>query len=205
MNNLVNIFPQINHELIIPLRALDDFQVCKKWKKEPYKVRYLLVIFFRYYKLENIININISTQELVDKYYVQLWYFIFEELFTNISLRKSHDLKDSILFLTEKFLSEQDILVMPPNITSNFVEENVKYLPLQYFVEKALDKLYPLERIIIVAKNKFGWEDDKILEYLQQQQTITSSKLKAYYTQAYSRIINSLTKDIITIYFNDDN
>ena len=201
MNNLITIFPEINHELMIPLQSLDDLQICQKWQQEPSKYRYLLAIFYRYYQLQNIFEIDLNVQYLIDKYYVQLWYFIFDELFANISLQVPNTLKDTIRLLTESFFLKEKIANETLKADNQINRENIRYLPLQYCLEKALNQLSPLERIIIIARDKFVWEEGKIVQYLQQQkQSITLSELNAYYAQAHSRLLNSLPTDIITIY-----
>ena len=200
MNKLINIFPEINHELMIPLQSLDDEQICHKWLQEPDKYRYLLAIFYRYYQLQNSFDIDLNVQYLIDKYYVQLWYFIFDELFANISLSIPNALKDTIQLLIESFFLKEKIANEKLTADNKINQENIRYLPLQYFLAKALNNLSPLERIILITKDKFGWEDDKILQYLQQQnQPMSLSELQSYYTQAHSRLINNLPTDIITI------
>ena len=201
MNNLINIFPELNHELMIPLQSLDDFQICQKWQKEPNKYRYLLAIYYRYYQLNNLFDIDLNVQYLIDKYYVQLWYFIFDGLFSNISVQAPNILKDTIQLLTESFFLKDEIANEKLKADHQIYPDNIRYLPLQYFLEKGLNQLSPLARIILIAKDKFGWEEEKIGQYLQQnQQSLTLSELKAYYTQAHSQLLNCLPTDIITIY-----
>ena len=200
MNKLINIFPEINHELMIPLQSLDDEQICHKWLQEPDKYRYLLAIFYRYYQLQNSFDIDLNVQYLIDKYYVQLWYFIFDELFANISLSVPNALKDTIQLLIESFFLKEEIANEKLTADNRINQENIRYLPLQYFLAKALNNLSPIERIILITKDKFGWEEDKILQYLQQQNQLMSlSELQSYYTQAHSRLVNNLPTDIITI------
>ena len=83
------------------------------------------------------------------------------------------------------------------------MSEQIRFLPLEYFVDRALDKLYPLERLIVVGKDKFVWSDEKICEYLQNQgQNLTRSEVNTYYIQGHSRLLNFLPIDIVTIYLN---
>lgn len=204
MNNLINIFPEVKHELIRPLISLEDLQICQMWQQEPHKYRYLLTIFFRYHQLNKSFEIDLNVQYLINKYYFQLWYFIFDELFNYIYLPTPNVLKNAIQSLTEKFFLKEEINNHQYNIKNQINEEMIRYLPWQFFLEKALDKLSPLERIIIVTKDKFAWQEEKILEYLQQQkQKITLSELNAYYSQAHSHLLNSLPMDIITIYLHE--
>ena len=204
MNSQIDIFPEINHELILPLQSLDDFQLCQKWENEPHKYRYLLAIFFRHYQLADTFKINDKYRELIDQYYVQLWFFIFDRLLLALP-SEQYNLEVVIKSLIEEFFSQEELIDKQTSPRKESFDEIVRYLPLQYFLEKALSKLYPLERIIIVTKDNFGWDENKILEYLhQQEQNITLSELKAYYTQAHSRLINALPTDIITVYLNDN-
>lgn len=204
MNSQIDIFPEINHELMIPLQSLDDFQICQKWEHEPHKYRYLLAIFCRYYQLTDTLKIKAKYAELVTKYYVQLWYFIFDRLLL-ILPSENYNLEVVLKSLIEEFCSREEIIENHISAVNSPPQNDLRYLPLQYFLEKALNKLYPLERIIIITKDNFAWDEGKILEYLhQQKKDITLSELKAYYTQAHSRLINALPTDIITIYLNDN-
>lgn len=201
MNNLTNIFPELNHELMRPLQSLNDVQICQQWQQQPSKYRYLLAIFYRYHQLKDVFNIDLNVQFLIDKYYVQLWYFIFDELFFNVDVEITSTLKDTLQLLTESFFLKEEIAQERLKSEPQLHPDKIRYLPLQYFLEKALNQLSPLERIIILLKDKFAWEEERIIHYLQQQrQPMVLSELNSYYTQAHSRLFNSLPTDIITIY-----
>ncbi len=202
MNNQIELFPEINHELIIPLNSLDDFQIGKKWENEPYKCRYLLAIFFRHYRLANVLQAKPKYKKLIYTYYDKLWFYIFDLFLVNIRASQ-YNVQVVINSLVEEFFAQKQIVSEKTNLVNQLPQKNLRYLPLQYFLEKSLKQLYPLERIVIMTQDNFQWEEEKILEYLnQQEQNITLSEVRAYYTQAHSRLINYLPTDIVTIYLS---
>ena len=194
-------FPEQEHEIIEQLQSLNNFQLSQKWKYEPNKCRYLLAIYFRSYQLSNIIKPNPEYKEKIELNYQQLWSFIFDKLLLSLPAEK-YNLDLVLNLLTQDFFSKF-ATELELKKSSDLTDEQIRFLPLEYFVDKALTTLYPLERFIIVSKDKFSWSDEKICNYLQEhKQNLTNSEVNTYYMQGHSRLINALPNDIVTIYLN---
>lgn len=195
--------PRLNDELIIPLQDFDDISLWKNWQNNQEKARYLVVIFERYYHLIDTLKTDFEESKVIDKYFKQIWVYIFDKL-AIYPISENSVLEKTIIHLAHKFFREQNIIynsVYGQPIDLNFLK---KYIPLIYFLNKGLDKLNALERLILVAIDKFGWQEDKLIKYLQQhQQDLTIAELKSYYTKGYSNLINNLPTDIIAIYLQE--
>lgn len=203
MNNHIYACPEFNHELIIPLQDFDDIFLWKNWQNNQEKARYLVAIFARYYHILETLKTDLEDSTVIDKYFKQIWFYIFEKLAVyNIS--ENTFLEKTIVNLARGFF-QQNLIYTYFSLENKDFDLLKKYIPLIYFLNKSLDKLSALERIILVAIDKFGWQEDKLLRYLQQyEQDLTIVELKSHYTKSYSNLINNLPTDIIAIYLQDN-
>jgi hypothetical protein len=202
MNVDNDVFPELNHELIKPLQAIDDIQLWKLWQKNPSHARYLIILFYRYLNLTKSIGDGLNKIEIKKDYFERLWFFMIDELL-RYKISEQTNFPDTILELSQQFFNDEKVIIS--QVYSSDYDFQLRYFPLKYYLQKSLEKLSPMERIILVTKDKFGWEDNKILQYLRQQKdNITLAEIKAYYIQAHSRLLNYLPTDIISIYLQSD-
>ena len=193
-----DVFPELNHELIKPLQEVDDLELWKLWQKFPHQARYLILLYYRYADFTKNVDNGLNNVETKKQYFERLWFFIIEKII-DYPLTENTVFSEVIEDLINQFFTEEKVIVNQRY--KNDYNFQLRYLPLKYYLQKNLGKLSPLERIILVTKDKFGWEDEKVLEYLRQQkQVITLAEIKAYYTQAHSRLLNFLPTDIVSIY-----
>ncbi len=200
MNNNSDFCPELDHELIIPLQNFDDIYLWKQWQNHQEKARYLVAIFGRYYNVIESLKIDFQDDTVINKYFKQIWIYIIDKL-AYYPIYENTVLKDTIINLAKTFFQEQNVIYNPVYV--QVIDYNLlkRYVPLIYFLTQGLNRLTPLERLTIVAIDKFGWQEDKIIKYLQQhQQDLTMAELKSYYAKGYSNLINNLPTDIIAIY-----
>lgn len=198
-----DVFPELNHELIKPLQAVDDIQLWKLWQKNPSQARYLIILFYRYVNLTKCIDDGLNKIEIKKDYFEGLWFFIIDQLL-RYEISEETNLLEVISDLIQQFFYGKKVIIhQVHDYDSDF---QLRYFPLKYYLQKSLKKLSPIERIILVTKDKFAWEEEVILQYLQQQNknNITLAEIKAYYIQAHSRLLNYLPTDIISIYLEND-
>lgn len=195
-----DIFPELNHELIKPLQGIDDIDLWKLWQKNKYQGRYLIVLFSRYFNVTQSIDNGLNKAQIKTDYFQRLWFFIIDRLLI-YKISDDINLSDFIVQLTEEFFNEEKLII---NELYDNYDNQLRYFPLKYYLLKSLDKLSPIERIILLMKDKFVWSEEKILEYLQQKENITLPEVKAHYIQAHSRLLNYLPTDIISIYLQND-
>ena len=76
-------------------------------------------------------------------------------------------------------------------------------LPLKFYLEQALDRLPPLNRLIIVVSEKFAWSKEKIINYLEQQGDIVSlADVEICLREGYQILETNLPSDIRAIYLS---
>lgn len=193
-----DIFPELNHELIRPLQHIDDLQLWQLWQKYSHQPRYLVMLFLRYADLPQKVAKDFYNIEISLPYLERLWFYLFDRI-SHYDIQKESVLSETINQLIKEFFIAEKIIITNTNKNDQYLE--IRFFPLKYYLQKNLDQLSPLERIILLTKDKFNWSENKILQYLQQQkQEITLAEIKAYYTQAHSRLLNFLPIDIVTIY-----
>ncbi|MGI0481525.1 hypothetical protein ACN4EE_12125 [Geminocystis sp. CENA526] len=192
-----DVFPELNHELIKPLQDIDDLKLWALWQEYPHQARYLMMLFFRYADYPQKIAQNVHNIKISLPYFESLWFFLFDRI-SSYNIEKDSLFSKIITEYINEFLTDEKVIVTSTNKVN--YEQEIRFLPLKYYLQKNLDKLSNLERLILVTKDKFNWEEEKILQYLQQKQTITLPEIKAYYTQAHSRLLNFLPIDIVSIY-----
>lgn len=191
--------PEVNHELIVSLQEVDDFTLWKIWQQNQDQARYLIAIFCRYFNLLNDSTMGLNNLNIIHQYFEQVWYFIFEKL-ARESLENYSNLAEMIVSSVSDFLTQEQIIINYSE-DSRLYDENKRYIPLKYYLRKSLEELSPLERLVIVTEDKFGWKEEQIIDYLQKRQkNIVASELQGIYTKAYSRLINALPTDVVTIY-----
>ncbi|PHV61887.1 hypothetical protein [Cyanobacterium aponinum] len=204
MNGNNIFFSDLNHELLIPLHKELDIFLWEKWQSNPSQARYLVEIFIRYHKLINDSQENDVDKVTLDKYYKQIWFYIIDNLL-EYAISEDTILRDVIFTLSKNFFQEHNVIYKSFYLSPIDYDLLKKYIPLIYFLNKSLNKLNSLERLTIVAIDKFGWQEEKLIEYLRQhQQNLTIPELKSYYTKGYSNLINNLPTDIIAIYLQND-
>ncbi|MBL1209402.1 hypothetical protein [Geminocystis sp. GBBB08] len=196
-----DVFPELNHELIKPLQTIDDIVLWRLWQQNPSQARYLIILFYRYVNLTEYIDDGLNKIEINQEYFERLWFFIIDQLL-KYKISEKTNLPDVLLDLSQQFFNNEKLIIS--QIYQDNDDSKIRYLPFKYYLQKSLDKLSPIERIIVVTKDKFAWEEDKILQYLQLKNNITLPEIRAYYTQAHSRLLNNLPTDIISIYLQND-
>jgi hypothetical protein len=197
-----DVFPELNHELIKPLQDIDDIHLWKLWQKNSSQARYLIILFYRYVNLTKYFDNGLNKIEIKKDNFEGLWFFIIKQLL-KYQILEEVDLREVILDLIQQFLTDEKFITS--KVYGDVSDFQLRYFPFKYYLQQSLEKLSPIERVILVIKDKFDWEEEKILQYLQQHENnITLAEIKAYYTKAHSQLLNYLPTDIISIYLQID-
>ncbi|MEM8544353.1 MAG: sigma factor-like helix-turn-helix DNA-binding protein, partial [Cyanobacteria bacterium P01_H01_bin.119] len=73
--------------------------------------------------------------------------------------------------------------------------------PLWCYVERALDRLEPTQRLMVVMAKTFRWSETRIAAYLQAEgEQLSPGDVKARLQFAYQALEAALPKDIQVIY-----
>ncbi|MBF2057994.1 MAG: hypothetical protein IGQ45_12450 [Cyanobacterium sp. T60_A2020_053] len=193
-------FPEVNHPFIQPLLQLDDSTLVELLQSQPQKGKYLVTIFCRYHhKIIDLLT-DFYSQEDIIIIALQLWEKIAHLLFnfeiTNLA-KEVNSLHVWLLDYTIDTLSTGELTISVGN-SGNL---DLRFFPLYFYTEKALSLLDDKQRLIIVLKDKFDWEDKQIISYFQgKNQFINHDDIMHCYEGAHHQIINYLPVDIYSIY-----
>ncbi|MDB9525806.1 sigma-70 family RNA polymerase sigma factor [Oscillatoria sp. CS-180] len=203
-------FPECNHTIVQQLGHLSDRELLHHFKAEPEAGRYFTAIFCRYSPVVfSLISHSARSPVQAEYLFALTWRHILNELSgLDLPAEQSTNSEEGA---SERSLSLQSWLI---NVTAlcinqaNLPEvEDIHYSlaqaspPLWCYVERALDRLIPLERLILVMAQTFRWSNTRIAAYLQAEgERIPSAEITARLRQAAKNLEAALPDDIQAIY-----
>jgi hypothetical protein len=206
-------FPECNHAIIQQLGHLSDRELLQRFKAEPEAGRYFTAIFCRYSPVVfSLITHSARSPVQAEYLFALTWRHILNEL-PGLDLDAA---KATVAGDTEqgRSLSLQSWLI---NVTALCINqaslpdvEEIHYSlaqaspPLWCYVERSLDRLDPLERLILVMAQTFRWSDTRIAAYLQAEGArIKPAEVAVRLRQAGQNLEAALPEDIRSIYLMD--
>lgn len=210
-------FPECNHAIVQQLGHLSDRELLEHFKAEPEAGRYFTTIFCRYSPVVfSLITHSARSPVQAEYLFALTWRHILNELG---GLELPTDQAEQGEDKPERSLSLQSWLI---NVTALCINqatlpdvEEIHYSlsqaspPLWCYVERALDRLDPLERLILVMAQTFRWSDTRISAYLQAEgERISPAEVSVRLRQAAQSLESALPEDIRALYLgtlvNDD-
>lgn len=203
-------FPECNHTIVQQLGHLSDRELLHHFKAEPEAGQYFTAIFCRYSPVVfSLINHSARSPVQAEYLFALTWRHILNEL-GGLELPVPEK-SASVDPASERSLSLQSWLI---NVTAlcinqaNLPEvEEIHYSlaqaspPLWCYVERALDRLPPLERLILVMAETFRWSHTRISAYLQAEgERIPPKEVSVRLRQAAQNLEAALPNDIRAIY-----
>ncbi len=197
-------FVETKHTLIESLLSSDDTELLSFCQQYLDQGKYLVAIFCRNATLvRTLIEHSIIDQSQINKIFTIIWQSIFPQLFTlkldiNNSSPEFQSLSNWLIYITTLKITDEELLL---NIPDNQINVSVENLPLDFYVEKALDQLTPLHRLVFLLKEKFNYSEPQIIDYLLKEgEIINFEDLPLYLEEAYHSLIGHLPEDICLIY-----
>ncbi|MGF1522830.1 MAG: sigma-70 family RNA polymerase sigma factor [Leptolyngbyaceae cyanobacterium] len=203
-------FPECNHAIVQQLGHLSDRELLNRFKAEPAVGKYFTTIFCRYSPVVFTLISHSARSPIQGEYLFALtWRHILNEL-SGLELPpadQSSNSEDS----QGRSLSLQSWLI---NVTAVCINqatlpevENIHYSlaqaspPLWCYVERALDRLDPLERLVLVMAQTFRWSETRISAYLQAEgERMPPAEVTVRLRQAAQNLEAALPDDIRDIY-----
>lgn len=203
-------FPECNHAIVQQLGHLSDRELLSRFKAEPDTGKYFTAIFCRYSPVVFSLISHSARSPIQGEYLFALtWRHILNELGglelpptpqatgNEDSQGRSLSLQSWLINVTAVCIN-QAVLPAVEDIHYSLAQASP---PLWCYVERALDRLDPLERLILVMAQTFRWSETRISAYLQAEgERLPPVEVTVRLRQAAKNLEAALPEDIRTLY-----
>lgn len=209
-------FPEARHPLITPLAQMSDQELLHQFKQQPEQGRYFAAILCRYTPIVYTLIWH-STRSAVqaDYLFALVWRHIFYELGgLELPPGNASPTQTALGDAAPAALTLQSWLI---NITAQAINqvalpavEEIQYSikaappPLWCYVEQALDRLPPRQRLMTIMAQTYHWSETRIAAYLQAEgEKVSEGEVQASLRAAYQQLETALPADLRRIYFDE--
>jgi hypothetical protein len=193
-------FPQAQHELLQSLEIYSDRELVSLHQLHPEQGKFFTALFFRYSSIVySVVQHAVESQRQADYLFAIAWRQIFDEL-------------DRVKLSIDPAATNWQNWLM--DITGNTIDRleipapaQIRYTlaaappPLWCYLERGLDRVSPLSRLIVVMTQNFNWNEQRISAYLQGEgQKIPATSIPSYLAAGYQQLEAAVPQDIRDIY-----
>ncbi len=202
-------FPECQYPIVKSLFHSSDYELLQKFQQNPDSGKYFVAIFCRYSPMVyTLIHHSARSPVQADYLFALTWRHIQREL-GGLDL-----FEGAPPGATEPVITLQNWLI---NVTAACINqvtlpevESIHYSieqaspPLWCYVEQALDRLEPMQRLIVVMAQTFRWSETRIAAYLQAEgERISPAEVRSHLQIGYQELERVLPDDIREIYLQD--
>jgi hypothetical protein len=204
---LVPQFPECNHTLVKSLFHYSDQELLTLFQRHPDSGQYFSAIFCRYSSIVyTLIRHSARSPVQADYLFALTWRHIYHEL-GGLDLYQDPttdptplNLQSWLINITAVCINQADL---PPVESIHYSLKDAPP-PLWCYVERALEQLLPIQRLMVLMAQTFHWSETRIAAYLQAEgEVISPDQVKEQLQMAYQSLEAALPEDIRTIYLND--
>jgi hypothetical protein len=198
-------FPEGNHTLVQSLQHLSDGELVSLFNAHPEEGRYFTAIFCRYTPIVySLIRHSTRSPVQADYLFALTWQHILYELGgvdTQAKVGSSGFTLQQWLVNLTAFCINQVTLPEVPAIQYRLDQVSP---PFWCYLHRALDRLHPLERLMLVMAHSFGWSHTRMLAYLQAEgEYLKPEQLQHHLELAHQHLLEALPVDICRLYLPD--
>ncbi len=217
-------FPECDHSLVKSLIHLSDYDLVNSLQKSPTDGKYFTALFCRYSPVVySLIRHSAKSPVQADYLFALTWRHILNEL-SGIDLTpfRAHaqahtqpayengaagsnattaefSLQGWLISLTAAHINQAVL----PDVESIHYSLQDAPPPLWCYTERALDRLLPKHRLIVLMAKTFAWSNTRIAAYLQAEGDRTSpATVQQELGLAYLALEQAIPADIRDIYFD---
>jgi DNA-directed RNA polymerase specialized sigma24 family protein len=194
-------FPECNHSLIQSLFHYSDQELLILFQRHPDAGQYFTAIFCRYSPIVyTLIRHSARSPVQADYLFAITWRHIYHEL-GGLDL---HTFNSTATNLQSWLINVTAVCINTAKLPA--VEEIHYSLqdvspPLWCYTEQALNRLQPVQRLIVLMSQTFHWSETRIAAYLQAEgEVISPAQVKTRLVEAYQHLEAALPEDIQEIY-----
>ncbi|MGI0488667.1 RNA polymerase sigma factor [Pantanalinema rosaneae CENA516] len=195
-------FPEANHPLVKSLSHYSDQELLTLFQRHPDAGQYFAAIFCRYSSMVyTLIQHSARSPVQADYLFAMTWRHIFYEL-SGLELRVKAGqppitLQSWLLNVTAVCINQADL----PPVEAIHYNLQVAPPPLWCYIERALDQLPPVLRLMVLMAQTFNWSETRISAYLQAEgEAMTPQQVRAQLQTGYQLLEAALPEDVRTIY-----
>ncbi len=200
-------FPEANHPLVKSLFHHSDHELLTLFQRYPDSGKYFTVIFCRYSPIVyTLIRHSARSPVQADYLFALIWRHIYYEL-GGLDLKSGATGQDALTMqnwlinITAFCINE---IKLPPTEAIHYSLKDTSP-PLWCYVERALEQLPPMSRLIVLMAQTFHWSETRIAAYLQAEgEQISPSEVASSLQESYQMLEDKLPADIRAIYLGED-
>ncbi|NJL46262.1 MAG: sigma-70 family RNA polymerase sigma factor [Leptolyngbyaceae cyanobacterium SM2_5_2] len=208
MVNAVNLpqFPECDHALVQSLQHLSDQELVTLFQRHPESGRYFTTIFCRYSPVVySLIRHSARSPVQAEYLFALTWRHILHELGgvdtgqaeTGGHRPSSFTLQNWIINVTALCINQ----VLVPEVEAIHYSLADASPPFWCYLEQALERLRPIDRLIVVMAMTFRWSEARIVAYLRAEgEQLSAADVRVRLGQAYQNLEETLPEDIREIY-----
>lgn len=197
-------FPECSHPAIQSLSHHSDQDLLTLFQRHPEAGQYFTAIFCRYSPIVySLIRHSARSPVQADYLFAITWRHIYYEL-GGLDLRQfvagapgQVTLQSWLINVTAVCINRADL---PPVESIHYSLEHVSP-PLWCYLEQALERLPPVQRLMVLMAQTFHWSETRIAAYLRAEgEVISPAEVKAQLQAGYRQLEQVLPDDIRQIY-----
>ena len=195
-------FPECNHSLVRSLAHYSDQELLTLFQRHPDAGQYFTAIFCRYSPMVyTLIRHSARSPVQADYLFAQTWRHIFYEL-GGLDLRSpdgeaAFTLQNWLLNVTAVCINQAEL----PPVEAIHYNLQAAPPPLWCYMERALDQLPPVLRLIVLMAQTFGWSETRISAYLQAEgDAMSPAEVRVRLQEGYQLLEENLPDDVRAIY-----
>jgi hypothetical protein len=195
-------FPEVEREIIRSLAVYSDRELVSLHQLHPEQGKFFTALFCRYGAIvHSVVQHAVESQVQADYLFAIAWRQIFEELDrVKVSANaEATNWQNWTIDITGSTLGRIEI---PP-------ADRIRYSlaaappPLKCYLERALDRIPPLSRLIVVMTQNLKWNEQRICAYLQGEgQKIPVASIPDYLAEGYRELEAAIPDDIWDLYLH---
>lgn len=199
---MIPTFPECNHPLVRSLAHYSDQELLTLFQRHPDTGQYFAAIFCRYSPMVyTLIQHSARSPVQANYLFATTWRHIFYEL-GGLDLRSANGdapltLQNWLLNLTALSINQAEL----PPVEAIHYDLKAAPPPLWCYIERALEQLPPVLRLMVLMAQTFGWSETRISAYLQAEgDAMAPAEVRVRLQEGYQMLEENLPEDVRTIY-----
>jgi hypothetical protein len=193
-------FPESNHEILRSLAIYSDRELVSLHQLHPEQGKFFTALFCRYNSIVySVVQHAVESQLQADYLFAIAWRQIFQEL-QHVRLSADPEATNWQNWLIDITGDTIHRIELPPSAQIRY-SLTAAPPPLWCYLNRGLDRLPPLLRLISIMTQNLKWNEQRICAYLQGEgQKISATSIPNYLAEGYQRLEADLPQDIRDIY-----